>query len=96
MRMIRSLLYPGLGQLYQHKKAKGYIFLTGETISIAGLVASYFLTNSSHQKYVDNRDINQMDKLYNTYAHWYKIRVGFTFSTIGIWLLNYIDVTISK
>jgi tetratricopeptide (TPR) repeat protein len=96
MRMIRSLLYPGLGQLYQHKKAKGYIFLTGETISLAGLVTSYFLTNSAHQKYLNNRNITQMDNLYNNYAQWYKIRVGFTFSSIGLWLLNYIDATISK
>ena len=95
-RRMRSLLYPGLGQLYQNKKVKGYLFLTGETISLVGLVTSYFLTKSAHQKYLNNRDVNQMDKLYNNYTLWYKVRVGFTISSVGIWLLNYIDATISE
>jgi len=91
---IKSLLYPGLGQLSQNKKTKGYSFLGGETISLIGLITSHFLTNSAHQKYLDNRDISKMDELYNNYASLYSARTGFIISSVGIWILSYIDATL--
>ncbi len=93
---IRSLLYPGLGQLYQQKRTKGYLFLGGETFSLLGLFGSHLLTNSAHQKYLNNRNINEMDKLYNNYSLWYRTRTGFIISSIGIWIINYIDATLSN
>jgi len=91
---IKSLLYPGLGQLSQNKKTKGYSFLGGETISLIGLITSHFLTNSAHQKYLANRDISKMDELYNNYASLYSVRTGFIISSLGIWILSYIDATL--
>ena len=95
-RAMRSLLYPGLGQLFQQKRTKGYLFLGGETFSLLGLVGAHLLTNSAHQKYLANRNINEMDKLYNNYSFWYRTRTGFIITSIGIWIINYIDVTLSN
>lgn len=92
--IIKSLLYPGLGQLSGNKKVKGYLFLGGETASLIGLITTHFLTGSAHSKYLDNRNLNQMDRLYNNYALWYRARTGFIISSISIWILSYIDITI--
>lgn len=91
---MKSLLYPGLGQLSLNKKAKGYIFLSSETVSLAGLIAAHLLTNAAHKKYLDNQDMNQMDELYDDYSLWYRTRTGFIISSVSIWILNYIDATI--
>lgn len=94
-RAMRSLLYPGLGQIYDNRKKAGYIFMGTETVSIIGLVASHFLTNAAHKKYKDNQDLDKMDELYNRYAFWYQIRIGFCISSVGIWILNYINTTLA-
>jgi tetratricopeptide (TPR) repeat protein len=91
---LRSLLYPGLGQLHQNKKTKGYLFLGFETASIIGLVTSHLLTNSTHNKYLDARLPNDIEEKYDNYKFWYQTRIGFTATTIGIWIYNYVDVTI--
>ncbi|MCX7785731.1 MAG: hypothetical protein N2201_05850 [candidate division WOR-3 bacterium] len=91
---VRSLIYPGLGQLSVKQKTKGYLFLSTETISILGLIVSHFMTNSAHQDYLNNRNLAEMDAKYNKYSFWYQCRIGFAISSIGIWLLNYIDVSL--
>lgn len=93
-RALRSLLYPGLGQLYQNKKTKGYLFLGFETASIIGLVASHLLTNSAHNKYLDARLPSDIEEKYDNYKFWYQTRIGFTITTIGVWIFNYVDATI--
>jgi len=93
-RALRSLLYPGLGQLYQHKKTKGYMFLGIETASIIGLVTSHLLTNQAHNKYLDAQLPDDIDNKYDNYKFWYQTRIGFTISSVGIWILNYVDATI--
>jgi tetratricopeptide (TPR) repeat protein len=95
-RAMRSLLYPGLGQLYQGNKTKGYLFLGLETASIIGLVTSHFLVNSTHRKYLDAQTQDEIDERYKNYAVWYKVRIGFAVSSVGIWILNYIDATLSN
>lgn len=92
---VRSLMYPGLGQLYNGNKTKGYLFLSLETVSIIGLVVSHFLVNSTHRKYLDADEQNEIDKRYKDYSFWYKVRISFTVSSASIWLLNYIDATLS-
>lgn len=93
---LRSLMYPGLGQLYKKDRAKAYMFLSLETVSIVGLVASHFLVNSSHQKYLDAREQNEIDRRYQIYSFWYKARIGFAISSSSVWIMNYIDATLSK
>ena len=95
-RAMRSLLYPGLGQIYQRKKTKGYLFLGLETASIVSLVASHFFVNSTHHKYLDAQTQDEIDERYKNYAVWYKIRIGFAISSASIWILNYIDATLSN
>lgn len=91
---IRSLIYPGLGQLSVKQNTKGYLFLWTETISIIGLVVSHFMTNSAHQEYLNNRNILEMDEKYNKYSFWYQCRLGFAVSCISIWFLNYLDASL--
>jgi tetratricopeptide (TPR) repeat protein len=91
---LKSLLYPGLGQLSQNKKTKGYVFLSTETFSLIGLIATHLLTNAAHKKYRDNTDIDKMDELYDDYSAWYRTRTGLVISSVSIWILNYIDATI--
>lgn len=93
-RAMRSLIYPGMGQLYQQKKTKGYLFLGLETASIIGLVTSHFSVNSAHHKYLDARDQNDIDQRYQDYKFWYQVRFGFAISAVSVWFLNYIDATI--
>lgn len=91
---IRSLIYPGLGQLSVKQNTKGYLFLCTETISLIGLVVSHFMTNSAHQEYLNNRNILEMDEKYNKYSFWYQCRLGFAVSCISIWFLNYLDASL--
>lgn len=91
---VRSLIYPGLGQLSVKQKTKGYLFISTETASLLGLIVSHFMTNSTHQEYLNNRNLSEMDVKYDKYSFWYKCRIGFAISSISIWLLNYIDASL--
>ncbi len=92
---LRSLMYPGLGQLYDNKKTLGYIFIGSETASLVGLVVSHILTNAAHKQYLDARNQTDIDKYYQNYAFWYQVRLGFCISSVSIWLINYLNITLS-
>ncbi|MEO0092223.1 MAG: hypothetical protein ABIK61_05910 [candidate division WOR-3 bacterium] len=91
---VRSLIYPGLGQLSVKQHIKGYLFISAETISLLGLVVSHFMTNSSHQDYLNSRNLSEMDAKYKKYSFWYRCRLGFAISCASIWVLNYIDASL--
>jgi hypothetical protein len=95
-RVLHSLLYPGIGQISNESKIKGYILLGLETVSLIGLISSHFLVNSSHKKYLDARAQSEIDAQYKNYSMWYKIRAGFVISSAGIWGLNLLDAIFAK
>ncbi len=95
-RVLHSLLYPGIGQITNASKTKGYILLGIETISLVGLVSSHFLVNSSHKKYLDAHEQSEIDAQYKNYSMWYKIRTGFIISSAGIWGFNLLDAVFAR
>ncbi len=87
----RSLLFPGLGQLYQGERQKGYILAAAEGVSIIGVIYSQWMMELRHDDYlnaIEHKDIEDKYRIYNGY---YKARNVFCVLTVGIYLYNLFD-----
>lgn len=91
---IKSLVLPGLGQLQNGHETKGYIFISSEIMSIAGLLVSQVNYEQARSDYASNRDPSKMDALYNDYNTWFMVRNGFIAASIGICVVSSVDAMI--
>lgn len=106
--IFRSILFPGLGQLYQDKKGRGFLFGVSFAASVG---ASYLLTHSYNQKVDQYNDLHnqyekaveasklvslrhQMNKKYDEINQAEKMRNLFYAAAGGLWLLNVLDAAI--
>jgi hypothetical protein len=86
-----TYFYPGLLQIHNERKAKGYLFLSLETTSLLGFIATSILTPIFHQKYLDQKKPSEIDKAYNQYKSAYIARLIFGSGIIlsyGVHLLD--------
>ncbi|MFQ5905155.1 MAG: hypothetical protein ACE5JA_01140 [bacterium] len=91
---IKSLIIPGLGQFQNGHQTKGYVFISSEVVSIAGLLVSQVRYEEARKDYAGNRDMSKMDALYNDYNRWYMVRNGFIATSVGICLVSSVDAII--
>jgi len=89
---LRSIAFPGVGQLYAGKKAKGWIFLLGEGMSLGGLFISHILTQKAHQAYLDAQVPEEIEARYQTYNNWFQARTAFGVLSVGIWVSAPLDM----
>ena len=70
----RSLIFPGLGQMYKGDTKKGYILIGSETVSLCALVFSQWQLESSHDEYLNAVNPADIEKKYDRYDFFYKAR----------------------
>lgn len=83
--------YPGVYQIRNENKFKGYALLSLQTTSILGFIAFSILTPIYHQKYLDKKIPDDIDRAYNQYKFCYITRQIFgtgIFITYGLHLLD--------
>jgi len=70
----KSLIYPGLGQLYKGEINKGYFLAGAETVSLCALTFSQWQLKSSHDEYLNAVNPDDIEKKYDRYDIFYKAR----------------------
>lgn len=90
--LSRSLIFPGMGQLYSGERRKGRIFILGEGLTLCGLLISHIFTEKAHKAYHDAQDPSEIETRYQSYNNWFRIRTGFGCLSVGIWVCAPLDI----
>ena len=106
--VIRSALFPGMGQLYVERKLKGYTYTASEIGLLTAATASIILYNqavnnynSAREEYLQQikedeiiRTRNNMNDRYDEVEKYKLMRDAFTALAAGFWVWNIVDVYI--
>jgi len=84
--------YPGLVQIQQGKRGRGYLLLSIQTVSILGFVTTSILTPIYHQKYLDQTVPTEIDRSYNQYKAVYILRQIFCSGIIFSYGVHILDL----
>lgn len=87
----KSLIFPGLGQIEKKQTIKGYAFAGGETISIIVLIYSQWQFMESHDEYLNAVSPDDIEKKYDKYNMFYKIRNFSAAGAVLIYTAGFID-----
>ena len=87
----RSLLFPGLGQLYKGEEQKGYILMGGEVTVLVSLVLFQWQYDKAHEAYLNASIQSDIQDKYDTYNLYYKLRNFSAVSAVLIYLYSYYD-----
>jgi len=91
--IIRSLIFPGWGQLYYNKNdAKGWVLTSLGAVSLVSSV--YFIIDSNKKQKTYLNDVNPLtiQSDYNKYNTSYKMKNISIISFVAVWLYSQIDV----
>jgi len=88
---LRSLLFPGRGQLFKREQLKGYSLIAGESLTIIGLILSELQYEQAHKDYLNASTAEEIEKRYKKYNNWYKLRNASAALGIGIYLYSFFD-----
>jgi len=108
--MLRSLLFPGLGQRYGEKYTRQYVFSILEISTLAGILISDLIYDAKVEDYTTSRDeylnaISEasiissklaMDDAYNDLETVKNWRQTFVVAAVGTWILSILDAAIFK
>jgi hypothetical protein len=87
----RSLLFPGLGQIYADRPTKGYVLLASEVVLLGAVGFCHFQYDEKHDEYLKERDPNEMQNLYDQYNLYYRARNAAIVLAAGVYLFSLYD-----
>ena len=87
----RSLIFPGLGQIYRGQQVKGFSLLASEIVVLGSL--AYFQVNyeRSRDDYLNETDPARMQNLYDDYNLYYRARTVSIALAFGIYVYSILD-----
>jgi len=88
---LKSLVFPGRGQLFKGDKIKGYVLIGGESAILTWLIYSQLKLDQTHQEYLDETNTAIIENKYRTYNNWYKIRNITAVSAATVYLYGFFD-----
>ncbi len=86
-----TIFIPGVYQIQNNKKFKGYTIITAGIISLTALGVSQFYYAKSRDEYLAAEDPLIINEKYEVYDGWHKKRIIFISTTTVIWLYNIVD-----
>jgi len=86
-----SLLVPGLGQIRNHKPAKGYALLSAGALSLVGIGIGSLGYNSAHEAYLQASDPRTIQSQYSGANRWFQTRTFFIGTASLVWLYSLVD-----
>ncbi len=91
----RSLLLPGWGQMYKQQKSKAYLF--GGAFVSASLITgiAYIFENDLRQKYLNEKNVDQVEARYTDYNTMSKTRRVMEYATLALWAASVADALFS-
>lgn len=90
-RMPLSALVPGLNQVRNDRRAKGYLLLGGAALSVVGLAGSHVMYQRTHDAYLNSTDLNEIQSRYDDANRWHQARTIFIGTTSIVWLYSLVD-----
>ena len=93
---LRSMVFPGWGQVYKGEKRKGYV-LAGSWLIVTGVAASAQVVRADKRRsYINESDPTQVSERFDSYSRWHKVRNTMAAAAIGVWIASYVDAFISR
>jgi len=93
---LRSMILPGWGQFYKNDKRKGYAIITSTAMATLSTVIFHFLQKKAHDEYLQETNPASIEKKYDTYNLFYKLRNNTALVAGGIWLYAFFDALITE
>ncbi len=88
---MRSMIWPGLGQMYKGEQKKGLLLTGLWSVTAGGAVIAHFQRQQAGRLYRRSREPENISDLYNTYNRRNKVRNGLVLAAAGVWIYSYID-----
>jgi hypothetical protein len=88
----QSLLFPGLGQLYEKQYAKAAFFAAAEIFCLAQVALSTRKGNDAYRNYRDARDIASAVEWRGQTRMFDRRRNIAILAAAGVWVLNMVDI----
>ena len=89
--MIRSIIFPGLGQFYKNEKFKGLLLTSLGAIALTSSIYFIIDSNNKEETYQNAIDKNSIMEKYNSYNTAYKMKNISLISFAAVWLYSQID-----
>lgn len=93
---LRSMAFPGWGQLYKNDRTKGYILFTASAILILSTATFHFLQQDAHDQYLSAIDERAIQDKYDHYNLFFKLRNNAALIYGGVWLYSFFDALLSE
>ncbi len=89
---LLSLVYPGIGHLYDGQKAKGWALTALTTLSLASSIYFFVDSNKKKNAYLEEKNPANFDSRYSDYNKSYKYR-NYSIIALGVvWLYSQLDL----
>ncbi len=88
----RSLLFPGLGQLYEKQYLKAALFASAEILCLAQVVINAREGNDAYRRYRDARDVASAQAWREQTERCDRRRNTAILAAAGVWVLNLVDI----
>ncbi len=92
---LRSMVFPGWGQLYKGQRRKGWVLAGLWGASLVGSVATTVARNRAQDRYQAETDPDRIEARYDTFNRWHKVRNGFLSVSAAIWVYGFVDALVS-
>lgn len=92
---VRSMLWPGWGQLYKGHTTKGYAFAGLFTAVAGGAVLAHIRRSAAENQYGTASTIDEASERYDAYNAWHRARNGFIQGAALVWAASYIDALLT-
>lgn len=89
--IIKNILLPGMGQLYNNSSTKGWIITSASILNLGALVYFTIDANKKQNDYLMETNRNFIQQKYDDYNKSYRIRNALIISYAAIWLYSQID-----
>jgi len=87
----RSVIFPGLGQIYCGKQIKGFSLMTSEIVLIGAFVFCQIQYDQKRDEYLQERNPNHMQDLYDEANLYYRAKYVSAILAAGVYLYSLYD-----
>ncbi len=91
MATLRSMVFPGWGQLHKNDRRKGYFLLGASSLLILSTATFHFLQQDAHDQYLHTIDERTIQDKYDRYNLFFKLRNNAALAYASVWLYSFFD-----
>lgn len=88
---LRSLLFPGLGQIQKEQHGKGRLMIAAAGAGLLATGVLHLRRESARENYLSAQTVARTTAMYNRYNFFNRARNGAALLTTGVWLYSFFD-----